>query len=235
MSEYVAAHDERIAFLSGFSGSNGICLVTREDEEADKGKELALMWTDGRYYLQAGKQLYDGWKMMKIEAGQPHYSEWIKTNVKKGSKIACDETQIPATVFKARAEGLKAVDIELVPGKNLVDEIWEDRPKAPEEAVWILEEKYSGETVKSKYQRIAEKMQGDDLMIVTTLDDIAWILNLRGNDINFNPLFFSHLIFHNKTDDGAFKVDLFIQKSKVSAADVTAHLAENNVSIHEYE
>ena len=91
MSEYVAKCDERIAFLSGFSGSSGLCLVTREDE-GNEANEQALMWTDGRYYLQAGKQLYDGWKMMKIEAGQPHYAEWIKTNIKKGSKIGCDET-----------------------------------------------------------------------------------------------------------------------------------------------
>lgn len=68
MSEYVAKCDERIEYLSGFSGSNGICLVTQEDE-ANEANELALMWTDGRYYLQASKQLYEGWKMMKIEVG----------------------------------------------------------------------------------------------------------------------------------------------------------------------
>jgi Xaa-Pro aminopeptidase len=94
MSEYVAKCDERIEFLSGFSGSNGICLVTQEDE-ADEANELALMWTDGRYFLQAGKQLYDGWTMMKMGAGQPHYAKWIQDNIKKGSKIGCDETQIP--------------------------------------------------------------------------------------------------------------------------------------------
>jgi Xaa-Pro aminopeptidase len=134
-----------------------------------------------------------------------------------------------------RAAGFKAADIELIPGKNLVDEIWQDRPKMPQEAVWVLEDKYAGESVKAKFERIAAKMDGADLMIVTTLDDIAWILNLRGNDISFNPLFFSYVILHNKTADAPYKVDLFISKAKVAAADVSQHLAENNVTVHEYD
>ena len=89
------------------------------------------MWTDGRYYLQAGKQLHEGWKMMKLEAGEPHYSEWIKNNIKSGTKIGCDEAQIPQKVFETRSAALKANGIELVPGKNLVDEIWEGRPPMP--------------------------------------------------------------------------------------------------------
>lgn len=234
MSEYVAKCDERIEFLSGFSGSNGICLVTQEDE-ADAAKELALMWTDGRYFLQAGKQLYEGWTMMKMGAGEPHYAKWIQDNLKKGSKIGCDETQIPQKVFEMRAAGLKAADIELIPGKNLVDEVWENRPQMPQEAVWVLEDKYAGESVQSKYERIAAKWDGADLMVLTTLDDIAWVLNLRGNDISFNPLFFSYVIIHNKTADASYKVDLFIAKAKVAAADVSKHLADNNVTVHEYD
>ena len=138
-------------------------------------------------------------------------------------------------MFELRAAGLKAADIELIPGKNLVDEVWEDRPKMPQEPVWVLEDKYAGESVKEKYERIAAKLAGADLMIVTTLDDIAWILNLRGNDISFNPLFFSYVILHNKTADGPYKVDLFISKAKVAAADVAQHLADNNVTVHEYD
>lgn len=86
-----------------------------------------------------------------------------------------------------------------------------------------------------KYERIAAKIDGADLMIVTTLDDIAWMLNLRGNDISFNPLFFSYVILHNKTADAPYKADLFISKAKVAAEDVTAHLASNNVTVHEYD
>ena len=136
--------------------------------------------------------------MMKMEAGQPHYSDWITNNLKKGSKIGVDETQIPQKIFEERSKKLRAADMELVPGKSLVDEIWDERPPLPQKPVMLLDEKYTGESVKSKYERVSAKMDGAGLMIITTLDDIAWFLNLRGDDIKYNPLFFSYLIFHNK-------------------------------------
>lgn len=92
--------------------------------------------------------------MMKMQAGEPHYSEWIKDNLKNGTKIGCDETQIPHKIFELRSGMLKAKDIELIPGKNLVDEIWEDRPKMPQEPAFVLDDKYTGETVLQKYERV---------------------------------------------------------------------------------
>ena len=86
-SEYLAECDERIKYISGFSGSNGICVVTHSN---------ALMWTDGRYYLQAGKQLEAGWEMQKMEPGILSYFEWISTNLKAGEKIGVDPSQIGA-------------------------------------------------------------------------------------------------------------------------------------------
>lgn len=220
-SEYVAPCDERIGFLSGFTGSNGICLVTQDENPDD---EVALMWTDGRYYLAADKQLYEGWKLMKMEPGVPHYSVWLKENMKKGSRVQVCETQIPYKIFETRSKMLKEAEIEFVAGKNLVDEIWENRPPLPQEPVFILDEKYTGESVLDKYERIGKKLDGADMMMVTTLDDIAWLMNLRGNDIEYNPLFFSYLIFHNKKDDQPYKVDLFISKSKVASPEVAAYL-----------
>jgi Xaa-Pro aminopeptidase len=100
--------------------------------------------------------------------------------------------------------------------------------------VWVLEDKYSGQSTMSKYKDVADKIGKDaDMMIISTLDDIAWVLNLRGNDIEFNPLFFSYLIY-KKDEAGSFKCDLFLDKSKVSEPDVAAYLAANNVSVYEY-
>lgn len=99
----------------------------------------------------------------------------------------------------------------------------------------MLEDKYAGESIKEKYARVAAKIDGADLMIITTLDDIAWLLNLRGNDISYNPLFFSYLILHNKAAEGSYKVDFFISKAKVAEAGVAAHLADNFVTVHEYD
>lgn len=136
-SEYLAPCDERIAFISGFTGSNGLCLTT-----SDK----ALMWTDGRYYLQAQKQLYEGWEMMKMEAGIPPYFEWIKENIPKGTVIGVDDTQIPAQTFNQRRDLFEKSGIKLVgAGSNLVDELWDsEKPAMPNEKVWILAEEYTG-------------------------------------------------------------------------------------------
>ena len=92
-SEYLAPCDERIAFLSGFKGSNAICVVTQTH---------ALMWTDGRYYLAAEKELHHGWEMKKMERGQTTYFEWIKENVPKGSKVGVDNNQVGSQNFKNR-------------------------------------------------------------------------------------------------------------------------------------
>jgi Xaa-Pro aminopeptidase len=86
----------------------------------------------------------------------------------------------------------------------------------PKESVWILDDKYTGEGIQSKLKRIAEKLDdGVEMMLVTTLDDIAWMLNLRGNDIEFNPIFFSYVLLH-KDSSGVVKLDLFIDNEKVS-------------------
>ena len=136
-SEYLAPCDERIAFISGFTGSNGLCLTTQDK---------SLMWTDGRYYLQAQKQLYEGWDMMKMEAGIPPYFDWIKENIPHGTIIGVDDTQIPAQTFTQRRDLFEKSGIKLVgAGCNLVDELWDsEKPKMPNEKVWILNEEYTG-------------------------------------------------------------------------------------------
>jgi Xaa-Pro aminopeptidase len=137
-SEYLAPCDERIGYISGFTGSNGLCLVTQDH---------AFMWTDGRYYLAAQQQLEAGWEMKKLERGEKMYFEWIKENMPKGSRVGVDESQMPAGSFKLRSEYLEKEGITLVPGKNLVDQVWgEDKPPMPTEKVWILEEKYTGQS-----------------------------------------------------------------------------------------
>ena len=104
------------------------------------------MWTDGRYYLQAQKQLYEGWDMMKMEAGIPPYFEWIKENIPSGTVIGVDDTQIPAQTFNLRRDLFEKSGIKLVSaGSNLVDELWADeKPQMPNEKVWILANEYTG-------------------------------------------------------------------------------------------
>lgn len=118
-------------------------------------------------------------------------------------------------------------------GSNLVDELWEDKPQIPQEKVWILDEQYTGQSTQDKLKEVGKKMVEDtNMMLLTTLDDIAWLLNLRGNDIEFNPLFFSYLLIHK--DGEKFKLDLFISKGKVAEPEVAKYLEDNGVSVYEY-
>jgi Xaa-Pro aminopeptidase len=96
VSEYLAPCDERIAFISGFTGTNGLCVVTQGG-----ATEHALCWTDGRYYLQCEKQLTEGWSMMKLEPSVPKFGEWLRANMPKGSKVGVWEAQLPYSQFNA--------------------------------------------------------------------------------------------------------------------------------------
>lgn len=190
MSEYTAAKDERIGFITGFTGSSGVALIT---------KDKALTWTDGRYYIQAAKQLYPGWKLMKSEPKLPTYGEWLKDNLGKGAKVGVDEIQVSAKGFTKKKEAFAKNNQTYAPqAKSILDEVWgKSRPKMPADKVFILEQNWTGESIGEKYNALAGKMGKDaDMMVVSTLDDIAWLLNLRGSDIEFNPLFFSYVVFH---------------------------------------
>ena len=117
-----------------------------------------------------------------------------------------------------RSEYFLKAGIKLVPTTtNLVDEVWAaEKPSLPKEKVWILDDKYTGEPIQEKLKNVASKLtEGANMMLVTALDDIAWLLNLRGNDIDFNPVFFSYVILH-KDEAGDVKLDLFIDADKVS-------------------
>lgn len=222
-SEYLAPCDERVKFISGFSGSNGLCVVTMDD---------ARMWTDGRYYLAAGKELEAGWTMMKMEAAEISWFKWVADNCKAGSKIGLDFTQYPAAMFELRFGPLKQSGFVVESTPNLVDAVWgSDRPARPCTQVKQWETKYAGMSTHEKYAKCTEQLGTDiDCLLVTALDQIAWLLNMRGMDIEFNPVFFSNAIFHMESKS----VDLFIDASHF---DETAHayLKSINVTLKPYD
>jgi len=165
--------------------------------------------------------------MMKMEQGNMYF-DWVPKNMTSGQRLGVDENQIPASSFKMRSEMFEKSGITLVPvAGNLVDKVWADeKPPMPEEKVWILDEQYTGQSSESKFKDIADKLpEGCTSLLVTALDDIAWMLNLRGNDIEFNPLFFSYVIFQKGEE--THTADLFVNLDKVS--DVTEYLESINV------
>jgi Xaa-Pro aminopeptidase len=225
-SEYLAKCDERIGYASGFTGSNGLCLITKNKDNEEEGN--AFMWTDARYYLAAGRQLEEGWEMKKIEAGHKQYKEWITENMKSGDIVGFDPNQMTWSQFEAAEKEFQPHGITLKGTGQAIDMIWSDKPSMPMDKVWHLEDQYSGENAQSKFERLATELKDNDFLIVTTLDDIAWLLNLRGDDISFNPLFFSYLVFDVKNRSAT----LCIKHEKI--ADIAQYLQDINVSVEDY-
>ena len=135
-SEYIADCDERVAFISGFTGSNGLVVVTKDD---------ARMWTDSRYYLQAEKQLEPGFKMMKWERNVPMWFDWTASELKEGDKIGLDFSQYPAANLEARIKLFEDKKMVVEAQENLVDLVWGDeRPIRPRNPVKQLDIKFTG-------------------------------------------------------------------------------------------
>ena len=228
-NEYIAEADERIKFISNFSGSNGMGLVT---------KDVALMWTDGRYYIQIEKELYPDWKMKKMGEGEESLIEYIFKNLPKKSKIGMDFslfTHGTANQMKTLLSDYVFIDDR----ENLIDTCWGKlKPKYSCNKVLILLIEYTGKSVLDKYKEIDDAIQKiinpekNYRMLINRLDDIAWLLNLRGNDIPYNPLFFSYALFY-KTSEG-FSTHLFVNKEKFNTEELNKYCTENNIKLFDY-
>ncbi|ODV79660.1 X-Pro aminopeptidase [Suhomyces tanzawaensis NRRL Y-17324] len=253
-SEYVSAIDQRRSFISGFLGSAGIAIVTRDLTcMNDVPEGLAALSTDGRYFNQANNELDFNWLLLKQRStNQPTWEEWtvnqaIQLSLDSGSKvnIGVDPKLISPGVFQhfstliasslSKNEANKKAEVEFVAiNDNLVDKIWETFetvPSVKREKVFKLDEKFSGESTADKIERVKKFAFKNyiDGLVVTALDEIAWLLNLRGQDIEYNPVFFSHLII---TKENGTK--LFINRDGLDS-DVLEYLKANNISVEPYE
>jgi Xaa-Pro aminopeptidase len=224
-SEYIAPCDKRRAFISGFSGSAGCAVVT-----LDK----AALATDGRYFNQASKQLDDNWTLLKQGLQDvPTWQEWSVEESAGGKTVGLDASLIPASV----AEKL-LVDVKKNGGKdvvaietNLVDAVWGDKkPAIPKEKIILLPEKYTGKDTKTKLTELRTELKKKKAAgyVMSELDDIAWLFNLRGDDIPYNPVFFSYAIV---TDD---KATLYVNTDKLGD-DCRTYLKENEVDVKPYD
>ncbi|KAI1723199.1 metallopeptidase family m24 domain-containing protein [Ditylenchus destructor] len=217
-SEYLAESDCRVKFLSGFSGSNAYCVITETS---------ALLWTDPRYYVQAHKELHPGWTRMDWrEAKAIEPLDWIVENLPAETSVGFDPHLFGLVEGKNFVEKLRSFNLKPVPisKHNLVDLIWTNRPvEVPKKIICLLPSE-CGEDSKSKVERVREKMRKAkcDVIILTLLDDIAWLFNIRGSDIPYNPLVFSVAAI---TLNDVF---LFIDEQKISS-DVAQHLAHVNI------
>ena len=222
-SEYMASHWCEMQWLSGFSGESGTMVVTMNK---------ALLWTDSRYYLQAGIELEDsGIELMReSDVDCPSVTEWICDELTANSqepkaKVGVNPEMFSVNDYKDWSEKIELKSIDLI------KPLWtEDRPAIPADKLYPYSADFAGETVESKLARMREKiaaMHGDSL-IVSALDEIAWLLNIRGNDVEYNPVVISYVVLE------ADKCTLFVNPEKVDSP-AQNYLDFNNIDIQPYE
>ncbi|XP_039801282.1 aminopeptidase P2 isoform X2 [Panicum virgatum] len=224
-SEFIAECFMRRAYLTGFTGSAGTAVVT---------KDKAALWTDGRYFLQAEKELTHEWTLMRSgNHGVPTTSEWLNDVLPSGCRVGIDPFLFSFDAAEELKDSIsnKNHELVLVRGMNLVDEIWGDaRPEPPKEPTRVHDIKYAGIDVPSKLSFIRSHLteNGCDAVVISMLDEVAWLLNMRGSDVPHSPVFYSYLIVEVST------ATLFVDSNKVSE-DVLEHLEKAGVKLKPYE
>ena len=225
-SEYVADHWKSREWISGFSGSAGTAVVTLEH---------AALWTDSRYFIAAEKELNGtGFQLMKLRMeGTPSVSEWLASELSTYEKavVGLDgNVNSFAEVAAMEQELATKGNITVRTDADPMAELWTDRPVIPDNMVSLHPLEYSGESTSSKVSRIRKHLLdcGADGLLVTALDEIAWVLNLRGSDVHCNPVFVSYLLISPE------KVALYINNVKLSA-EVNAYLASEKIDVEAYE
>lgn len=221
-SEYVSEHWKGRRWISGFTGSAGTAVITLDD---------AGLWTDGRYYIQAAKQLEgSGIRLFKgAEPGVLTYTQWLKKVLKESSTVGFDGDVISVETVKDMEKEFKNKKITLKTNKDLIDELWNDRPEIPDGDIFIYDVKYAGKSRTEKLNEVREYMseKGANYYLLTSLDDIAWLLNIRGTDVPHNPVIISNVVI------AMDKTYLFINLSKVPSK-VKEQLESEGVIIKDY-
>jgi Xaa-Pro aminopeptidase len=223
MSEYLADHWKFREWVSGFTGSAGTVVIL-----ADK----AGLWTDSRYFIQAAKELEgSGIDLFKMGMpGVPTYQEWIVSELPAGSVAGINGQTISIAEAAKLSKTLKKNNLRLDTKVLLQDIVWEGRPPIPEEDVFELDVKYAGLSRAEKTEAVRKLMRKKDVThyVVCALDEIAWLLNLRGKDIGYNPVFYSFMVISMNN------INLFIDPHKITSA-IGKKLDNDGVKVFLYD
>lgn len=222
-SEYVGDYFKSREFMSGFTGSAGTLIISMDE---------AGLWTDGRYFIQAENELKDsGIKLFKMgEEGVPTIEEYLLEKLPKNSTLGFDGRVMSVKEGQSLANKLAFKGINIEYKYDLVNDIWKDRCSLPTEKAFLLGTEYSGESFSDKLSRIRAVMKEKKATthILASLDDIAWLFNIRGRDVKSNPVVLSYAVISIDS------VYLFIDKNKIGE-DIRAELSKENVQIKGYE
>ncbi len=221
-SEYVGDYFKCRKYITGFTGSAGTAVIMQD---------MAGLWTDGRYFIQAAQQL-EGTPVTLFKMGEPDVPtihKFLEKNLKKGMCLGFDGRTISGKEADQLKKILQKKQVRFSVNEDLIGEIWQDRPALSCEPVMELEAKWTGKSRADKIQAIRTKLKekGADLFVLTSLDDIAWLLNIRGNDIHCCPVVLSYLILDEK------EILLFANENAFPES-VKAALAADGVTIYPY-
>lgn len=208
ISEYLPDRYKCIAWSSGFTGSAGTLVITAD---------FAGLWTDARYFVQANEQLAGtGFELVKLKTqGAAEYATWLANKLSAGNTVAFDGNLASVAVAQVVKDTLSPLDIEVDGHVDILDAIWNDRPTLPTSLAFLLDESSTGEHTISKLNRVREKMKTKRVSahLISSLDDLAWLLNIRGNDVPCNPVVLGFVLLAGN------ETSLFIEPDKLSAAD----------------
>lgn len=222
-SEYVNDYFKVREYFSGFSGSNGTLVVWQAG---------AGLWTDGRYFIQAERELEGtGIELFRMqEEGVPTIREFLKKNMKEGQLLGFDGRVIPAASGKEYERELGGKGIRFAYEKDLAEGIWKDRPGFPAGTVTVLKEEIAGKSFEEKRREVMEKVEkeGASSLLLTKLDDLMWLFNIRGCDVECNPVAICYGYLTQK------ETVLFIQKKALNE-EVQSYLSGKGILVEEYD
>ena len=220
-SEYLPDHYKEREFISGFTGSAGTAVVTMDQ---------AKLWTDSRYFLQAASELENSeFELMKIgDEDYPTIEEYLEDVVTEFGKIAFNGNLFSVKEYKKLSESMGART--LISDLDYISKLWNDRPSLRTDKVWLMDENYTGESYESKINRLRDLMEinGYDYYFLGAIEDICWLLNIRGNDIDYCPVTLSYMLISKD------KVSLCIDENKLDDK-IRAYLEENEINVYPYD
>ncbi|KAH0894042.1 hypothetical protein HID58_056471 [Brassica napus] len=219
-SEYVSARDKRREFVSGFTGSAGLALITKNE---------ARLWTDGRYFLQAIQQLSDEWTLMRM-GEDPLVEVWMSDNLSEGANIGVDPWCVSVDTANRWGKAFAKKSQNLIPTTtDLVDEVWKSRPPSEMNPVIVHPLEFAGRSVSDKLTDLRAKLKQESArgLVIAALDEVAWLYNIRGTDVAYCPVVHAFAII---TTDSAF---LYVDKKKVSN-EVSEYFKGLGVEVKEY-
>ncbi len=221
-SEYVPECWQSRSYISGFTGSAGLVVITLKE---------AALWTDSRYFLQAENELKDtGIQLMKqrIE-GTPSPAQWLSQQLESGDKLGIDESCMSIDQFQNLQKELSISKIEVKPVGDLLEQIWHNRPGLPVNPIYEHDIQFAGRSRQQKLVQIQQEMAKEkaDYLLITALDDIAWTFNLRGSDVDYNPVFLGYAVV------GKSECFLFVDEQKMDSG-LLVKLQKEGIQIKPY-